>query len=225
MALTAACGDDGGSPASPDAPIDADDGCDPTSVLPSNFRPIAMVSTGQVQLTASGSGASGTVDGTAGGLAGAADNPYVYVDLAANARVDINDLEARTSDAWDVAFKRASVISNGGTSGTGGRTIAIVQSATIDVTAPASGYAADDYTSSDCALETTRNGEPLSAFGEWYLYDEDAHTLTPKPEVYVLQRPDGSRTAIRIVTYYGDPSAPTKGAFYSIETKPLPDAP
>ena len=58
-------------------------------------------------------------------------------------------------------------------------------------------------------LATLPGGEPVTAFGEWYEYDVETHAVTPKAEVYVLQRPDGSRTALREDSYYGDTAMPT----------------
>lgn len=219
----AACGDDG-SPSTPDAPADGPDDCDPTTVLPTNYRPIAMTSTGAVQVTTAGGVTSGTIDATAGGLGNAADNPYIYVDLRAGTRVDVDDLAARTSTAWDVALKRSNVRSNGGDSGRGGRKVAVVPAATLAaVTAgPADGYEVDDFTTADCLLDSIPGGEPRSAFGEWYNYDLDTHAVTPRAEVYVIERDDGSRTALRISSYYGDPAMPMRGAFYAVEWKQLP---
>ena len=71
-------------------------------------------------------------------------------------------------------------------------------------------------------LDMLPGGEPRIAFGEWYDYNPQAHTLTPKPEVYVLERNNGSRTAFRIVSYYGDAAAPMRGAYYAVEWKQLP---
>jgi hypothetical protein len=208
-----------------DAPaIDAPPGCDPTTVLPSNYRPIAMTSAGAVAVTTTAELTAGTIDATAGGLAGAADNPYIYVDLAAGTKAAVSDLEARTSTAWDIALKRSSLRVNGGDSGPGSRTLAVVQAQTLaEVTAgPATGYTADDFTTADCKLASIPGGEPSSAFGEWYDYDVDTHAVSPKPEVYVVERGDGSRTAVRIVTYYGDVASPMRGAFYQVEWKQLP---
>lgn len=203
--------------------IDAPPGCDPATVLPSNYRPIAMVSTGAVQVTTAAGVTSGTIDATAGGLANSADRPYIYVDLANGVRVDVDDLAARSSTTWDVALKRSSLRINGGDSGAGNRKLAVVQAASMaDVTAPpTTGYASDDFTSADCMLETLPGGEPLSAFGEWYDYDGTTHAVTPKSEVYVIERNNGSRTAFRIVTYYGDTAMPMRGAFYGVEWKQL----
>jgi hypothetical protein len=69
-------------------------------------------------------------------------------------------------------------------------------------------------------LDALPGGEPKSAFGEWYNYDEQTHAVSPKSEVYVLERNDGSRTAFRISSYY-DPAMPMRGALYSVEWKQL----
>jgi hypothetical protein len=105
-----ACGDDGnGGNDTPtfDAAIPDDaevpPGCDPATVLPTAYRPIASVSTGTVQVTTAGGVTSGTLDATAGGAANSADQPYLYVDLRNGTRVDINDLEAWSSTQWDIA--------------------------------------------------------------------------------------------------------------------------
>lgn len=223
-ALASGCGgDDGSAAVTPDAGTDMN-GCDPATVLPSNYRLIPSVSTGAVQVTTASGVTTGTVDATAGGLAAAADNPYIYVDLKAGTKVEVNDIDARTSTAWDVALKRSSLRANGGDSGKGGRQLAVVQAAELSVVkaAPASGFAADDFTTADCMLDAIPGGEPRSAFGEWYDYDVDTHAVTPKAEVYVIQRGDGSRTAFRIASYYGDSTMPMRGAFYAVEWKQLP---
>lgn len=225
MGAVAACGDDGGGTAGPDAAvqIDAPAGCDPVSVLPATFRPIPMTSTGLVQVTTTAGITSGSIDATAGGVMSAADNPYIYVNLQTSEKVAISDLDANDSTEWDVSLKRASLRVNSGDSGKGGRKLAVVQAASLDevTAAPTSGYASDDFTSADCQLVKLPAGEPYSAFGEWYNYDDTTHVVTPKSEVYVLERPDGSRTALRLITYYGDPQSPMRGAFYQVEWKQL----
>lgn len=197
--------------------------CDPATVLPGNYRLIATVSAGAVQVTTTAGVTSGTIDATAGGLPASADNPYIYVDLRTGAKVEVSDIDARSSTAWDIALKRSSLRLNSGDSGAGNRTLAVVAAASLaDVSAaPADGYTTDDFTTAACALDSIPGGEPRSAFGEWYGYDEATHAVTPKPEVYVIQRNDGSRTALRLTTYYGDPKSPTRGAFYAVEWKQL----
>lgn len=221
LCFAAACGgSDSPDPLpTPDAPA----GCVPATVLPNNYRPIATVTTGAVAVTTTGDVTSGTIDATAGGLSGSADNPYVYVDLVAGTRVDLDDVTALTSDAWDIALKRSSLRVNGGDSGTGGRELAVVQGASLDVVtaAPTSGYATDDFADEDCELQIIPGGEPRSAFGEWYDYDPATHVVTPKEEVYVVKRDDGATVAIRFPTYYGDTAMPMRGAFYQAEWKPV----
>ncbi|MBX3156149.1 MAG: HmuY family protein [Deltaproteobacteria bacterium] len=221
LVLVGACS--GGSDPTPedvDAPPTST--CDPATVLPSNYRPIATVSAGAVTVTTASGVTSGTIDATAGGLAGSPDNPYIYVDLAAGTKVALDDLAARTSTAWDVALKRSSLRVNGGDSGTGGRKLAVVQANDLaSVTAPSTGYTEDDFTDADCMLVGLPGGEPASAFGEWYDYDPVMHTVTPKAEVYVIERPGGTRTALRLVTYYGDATNPMRGAYYQVEWKQL----
>lgn len=223
LVVTAACGDDGGGNSGVDASVDSSSGCDPATVLPSNYRPIAMVSTGAVQVSTASGVTSGTIDATAGGLANSADRPYVYVDLRNGAKVDADDLAARNSPMWDIALKRSSLRINGGDSGPGSRRLVVMPAATLgDITvAPTDGYTTDDFTTDDCMLDSLPGGEPRSAFGEWYNYDPQTHAVSPKGEVYVLERNNGSRTAFRIITYNGDTSMPMRGAFYGVEWKQL----
>lgn len=223
LVIAPACGGDGGGNSDVDAAVDSPSGCDPASVLPTSYRPIAMVSTGVVQVTTSSGVTSGTIDATAGGLASSADRPYIYVDLRNGVKIEADDLAARTSTMWDIALKRSSLRINGGDSGPGDRQLAVVQAASAGevTTAPASGYTTDDFTTDDCMLDSIPGGEPRSAFGEWYNYDPQTRTVSPKSEVYVIERNNGSRTAFRIVTYYGDTSMPMRGAFYGVEWKQL----
>jgi hypothetical protein len=220
ICAVAACDDGGGTdPPIPDGPP----GCDPAAVLPSNYRPIPTVSSGALTVTTTSGVTSGTVDAQAGGLQGAADNPYVYLDLKAGTKVALNDLDARNSMMWDIALKRPSLRVNGGDSGTGGRKLAVVQAGMLaQVTAaPASGYNVDDFADANCTLVQLPAGEPKSAFGEWYDYDTNTHKVTPKAEVYVIERPDGSHTALRLVQYYRDPATMMGGGLYTVEWKQL----
>jgi hypothetical protein len=197
--------------------------CEPLALLPPSYRPVPSVSAGVVEVTTAGGVTAGTADATAGGTDGAPDNPYLYLDLKAGERVPLNDLDALSSTAWDISLKRASLRVNGGDSGSGGRKLAVVGAEDLAAVtaAPPSGYAADDFADEDCALIALPAGEPSSAFGEWYDYDPSTHEVTPRREVYVLERLDGSHTALRIVTYYGDASSPMRGGYYQLEWKQL----
>ncbi|HVK78652.1 MAG TPA: HmuY family protein [Kofleriaceae bacterium] len=207
-------------------PIDAAGTCDPATALPTQWRPIAMVSTGAVTATAAGGVTTATVDATAGGTAGAADNPYIYVDLINGSRVDVSDVQAASSTAWHVALKRSSIKLNGGDSGPGNVQGAKVAAASLaEVTAAPATLASDDWATDDCMLNALPGGEPATVMGDWYDYDVDTHQLAPKAEVWVLKLGGGGGGAqtrkLRIVSYYGDAANPMRGAYYRLEWAPL----
>jgi HmuY protein len=223
-ALLVACDGGSGDPAVDahvDAPPDAPGACQPAELLPTQWRPIAMVSTGALAVTTTGGVTSGTIDATAGGTAAAADNPYVYLDLASGTKVAISDIGALSSPDWHVAIKRSSWKLNGGDSGPGHVTGAAVAALSLDdITAVPAGLAADDWATSDCMLLSTPGGEPATVMSAWYDYHDADHTLTPKAEVWVLKLGDAADAPVRklrITTYYGDGASPMRGAFYRVE--------
>ena len=229
LAILAACGDGGatdpGVDAAPalDAPlaIDGPGTCDPTTALPTQWRPIAMVSTGTVAVTTVDGVTTGTLDATAGGGAASADNPYVYVDLMNGTKVELSDVAALSSRAWHLALKRSSLKLNGGDSGPGGVTGAPVPAETLaEVTAVPAGLTADDWASEACAFNGTPGGEPASVMGDWYDYDGATHALTPQSKVWVIKLGDSASAPVRklrLTTYYGDPAMPMRGAYYGVE--------
>jgi hypothetical protein len=225
LAIFVGCGGDDGGGGNPDAGTpDAAGGCQPATVLPTAYRPIPEVSAGAVNVTSGGGITSGTIDATAGGMNMSADNPYIYVDLRGGGmKIAVDDIAALTSMDWDIALKRASLRSNGGDSGVGARRVAVVPAADLAAVtmAPTSGYGTDDFATDDCMYASIPGGEPMSAFGEWYDYDDVNHVVSPKAEVYVVERGDGTHTAFRVVDYYGDVSMPMRGAFYQVEWKDL----
>jgi len=199
------------------------DDCDETALLPLEYRPIGSISTSELVTTADGDVTSAVIDGTAGGFIDYPDNPYLYIDLEAGVKVEIDDVDALTSDAWDIAFKRANIRLNGGDSGPGDVAVAKVDGELADVTeAPADGeFATDDWASDNCLLQPLADGTPSSAFGEWYDYDDATHILTPKAEVYVVRTRSGQLVKFVIDTYYGDDADPTRGAYYQAAWAPL----
>lgn len=232
LILSAGCGDGADPGQEPDAAVpDAPAACDPATALPLAFRPIAAVATTAVSLTSADGVLSGEVEAMAGGFGMSADNPYVYLNLKTGAKVELNDVQARASGDWDVAFKRASIRMNGGDSGSGARKVSVVQAESLEdvAAAPAdeASYAVDDFTDADCKGVTTRSGEPMSVFGEWYAYADGTNLLTPKPEVYVFERADGSRSALEVTSYYRNPTTPETrvSAVYSVRIKQLPAKP
>lgn len=201
---------DASAPAIDASAPDALDPCtNPTSVLASPWTSVDAVSTGAVVAT----GNTATVDATAGGSPNAADNPYVYLKFTADSvtKVEISDVDSYTDATWDLALKRFVLRVNGGDSGPGGVVVAAVAAETLaEVTAapPAGDFTTDDWFSDACALNAGPLGEPVTALGSWYDYDESTNLPTPKAEVYVLRRPDGSTIKLELKNYrYQDVSA------------------
>ena len=65
-------------------------------------------------------------------------------------------------------------------------------------------------------------GEPFTAMGSWYDYNQTTHMVAPMAVVYVVQLPGGQHVKLRIAGYYGDPANPMRGANYDLEWAPLP---
>lgn len=215
---------DGGAPndlpdAQPqaDAPpqADANLACpEPTSVLPNEWRPINIVSAGAVAELQPG---LIYADGTAGGLPNAAENPYIYIRFGATPeKVEIADTASYNDASWDIAIKRYVFRVNSGDSGPGGVEVAAVSAVTLDeVTAPPadSAFLVDDWVSDECVYSGGLLGEPVTAIGTWYGYDE-MNRLTPLDYVFVIKRPDGTTYKFKVQSYYHDGNL---GANYAIE--------
>jgi hypothetical protein len=130
-----------------------------------------------------------TVDATDGAA-------WIHLDLETRSQVTVADpLE---SDAWDLAFQRYDIATNGGVSGPGGMTVAIVDGTDLaSVTAaPGGPWLADAADGDDT------NDDPDYAMSGWYDYDVTTHVLTPKPVVHVVRTPEGNTFAIQVLDYY-----------------------
>jgi hypothetical protein len=176
--------------------------------LPYDERAIDMVSMGAVSV-APDPGDPNTqvaqIDATAGGPQNYGNNPFVYLDLIAGKKVDITDVQAGQSQAWDIALKRWQIKLNSGDSGPGGVTEAIVDGKDLkDVTvAPAGPYMADSYFDAKCNVQLDPIGGLLTALSDWYDYDTGTNQLTPKQEVIVLTRRDKKgHIKLQITGYY-----------------------
>ncbi|MFB1481161.1 HmuY family protein [Corallococcus sp. RDP092CA] len=133
-------------------------------------------------------------------------------DAAAWVGVDLDTgKEANAADdaLWDLAFQRFTVKSRGGVSGTGGVQVAIVPDTafTALTQAPASGYLSDAEDGPDTgdAVDTVFN-----TGDGWYVYDLPTHTLTPRPQLYVVRSDSGSYFKVEIQSYYDAAGTPAK---------------
>lgn len=203
-------GGDGGETAQGGAGGAAPASCD--AVRSALLGPIDGVAMGLVSVAATTKTGKITVsvDASAGGFMAAASNPYVYVNLAHKARVDISDFQADSSTAWDLAFKRDNIRSNGGDSGPGQAQVAFLPGASFDeVTADAANgaeFVQDAFVDPDsCQPSADDTGKPITAFAGWYDYAPATMSLTPNDRVYLLRGANGtSLFKLKITGYYVD---------------------
>lgn len=165
------------------------------------ISPQSSVTTGTVTTTQS-SGINTTVlDASAGGSSSAAKmQPFVYISLKDGKRVDIDDYTAKTDTTWDIAFRRTVILINSGDSGAGQAAIAVISGTDLSqVTAvpAASSFKPDDYLDDNCTLVTDPINLPKTAInggsgGTWYDMNTGTMVLSPRPEIYVIKRANGT---------------------------------
>lgn len=149
------------------------------------------------------------VDATAGGINGADENPWVYVSLSTLGPVALTDLEALESKAWDLAFKRYLVRTNGGDSGPGLGGALRVALDWADVDESTLGNVelpTEDWFDDECNLEIDENGELITTYSGWSQYDEAQHVLAPAPVVFITAAADGALYKVAIEDYYATPT-------------------
>jgi HmuY protein len=213
---------DGGTP-EPDAPGE----CDPIALLPALYQPVEAVSSGAVTTEPDPQQEevfTTTVDASAGGSSGQAEQPFVYLDLDAAegaAKVEIDDVAALESEEWDIALKRFVIRSNSGDSGIADVEVATVQAEelTFNDDVPSDRFADDDWSSADCALETDATGGPRTRFSNWYRVQ--AGRFEPQPVVHLV-RLSGRYAEIDVLTYYGDEADPKKSGVYVLRWRRFP---
>ncbi|MCB1153637.1 hypothetical protein KDL45_08290, partial [bacterium] len=169
---------------------------------------IDEVSDGDVEDTGEG---AWWIDATAGGTEQAASNPWIYVSFnddggkVSLSKVDITDVQAQTSDAWTLAFKRHSIKINGGDFGGGAIGARKNNGPTLDDVRHYVdfGFEQDDYLDEDDNVIPDPIGGPATVLSDWYDYDITTHKLMPKTRVYVLQdNGSGAYAKFEILGYY-----------------------
>ncbi|MFV2006694.1 MAG: HmuY family protein [Longimicrobiales bacterium] len=120
--------------------------------------------------------------------ADATKEDWSYFDFSQGSTVD--DPEGAN---WDLAFRRHSIIVNGGPGfmGQGGvlETTVPFDSMTM---APADGYVAN----------RVRGDTVNTATEDWYDYSWMSHILRPKPATYVVRTADGKYAKLELFSYY-----------------------
>lgn len=175
---------------------------DPSVALPTGYRFIDSVSKSEIHDIGPN---TIHVDATAGGFVNAADNPFLYISFASGSpkKVSITDLDAFSSTEWDIAFKRIVIRANGGDSGPAGIEVASSSSIVGGAVSPdKEAYRVDDFATEDCELQQGPIGEPVTAFGAWYQYDQEKNRVETDDRVFFLKRQDRT-IRIEFDSYYG----------------------
>jgi hypothetical protein len=95
---------------------------------------------------------------------------------------------------WDLAFRRFTVLANGGADYAGQGEILDLGIASLDslTSVPTNGYAPNTP------------GREVSnvATAEWYEYSWTSHVLSPKPNIFAVRTADGRYAVFQILSYY-----------------------
>lgn len=147
-----------------------------------------------------------TLDASAGGTMAAAMNPWVYLRFTDDglARVDLDDVAALESGAWDIAAKRFGIRANSGSSGPSCVTVAAPagQYADLDAAPPEAEFAPEGYYDDACTLQEDGSGLPGSPayrMASWWGYT-GCVTTTGFP--FALRLADGRAVKLVVEAYY-----------------------
>ena len=167
------------------------------------------------------------IDASVGGLNGQDSNPWVYIALATGKAVAVTDLDALKSKAWDLAFKRSVVRTNGGDSGPGEGGAIRIQLPWNDVDATTLGnkvLPSESWFDADCMLELDASQNLVTTFSGWSEYDEAEHVLSAAPDVvFITAAADGRLYKVSVLDYYSTPSGShgSVSGRYKIRIAPL----
>ncbi|RKG98258.1 hypothetical protein D7V97_33225 [Corallococcus sp. CA053C] len=133
-----------------------------------------------------------------------ATEPTLWVGLDLDTGKEVSAAE---DTAWDLAFQRFVVKSRGGVSGTGSVQVAVLAGTSFGqlTQAPATGWTTDAADGDD--VDTTPD-TVFNASGGWYLYDLQFHTLTPRPQLYVVRSDQGAYFKVELLSYYDAAGTP-----------------
>lgn len=153
-------------------------------------------------------------DGTVVTVVDATDGArWIPLDLETRSQPDVDALA--DSPAWDLAFSRFAIATNGGISGTGGMEAMVLEDVALDDVdaVPPGTWIADAPDGDD------EGDDPDHALAGWYDYDFATHVLTPKPLVYVVRSVEGGHFALAVLDYYDDAGS---SGWMTLRWKPLP---
>lgn len=166
------------------------------------------MSTGDV-LTLENTGGVATlfIDASAGGVQNQANNPWIYVDFATLARVEVTDVTADADTTWDLAIKRPILRTNSGDGGYAGAGGAVRLTKSFDAVTEADAaatFATEVWFDEKCNLYTDPTGAIATTFDGWYEYEN--MTVTPGPGTWLVRGGDGTSVfKLEILDYYANP--------------------
>jgi len=174
---------------------------------------IETTSTGAVQLLSDSGGIKTLyVDATAGGQNGVSTHPWLFLALGDGTKTAVSDVTSLQSLAWDLAFKRALIYTNGGEGGPGKGASAFLAKDFANVTsADAAGadFFTEKFFDDDCNAIVDLTGASSTSFSTWYNYDEATHVLSPVVGTWLVKGATGKLFKLRFKSYYATASGGT----------------
>lgn len=190
---------------------------------------VDSVATGDVTvLSTSGTTQTLYVDGSAGGISAAPQNPWIFLSLKTGTKVAVSDPASLASMDWDLAVKRPLLYTNSGDGGPGKGGAAFLDGKAFDAVtsadAASAAIAPEAWFDASCEPKTDETGSVATTFTGWYDYDLSTNVLTPHPGTFIVRGGDGSLYKVGILDYYADPDGTTgtAGGRYKLEVAPLP---
>ena len=200
-----------------------------SAALRQSLSLVDEVSTASVAiLSESGSERTLYVDASVGGLNNQETRPWIYIAFATGQAVAVTDLEALSSKAWDLAFKRSVVRTNGGDSGPGQGGAIRIALPWGDVDSSTLGgklLPKESWFDENCEVVRDAAQELVTTFSGWSEYDEANHVVSAAPDVvFVTAAADGSLYKVALLDYYSTPTGThgTVSGRYKVRVAPLP---
>lgn len=210
MAVVACGDDDDGANGNGTTPPPATSQC--TAARSENVVSVDKIAPGAVSELESG---TLLVDATAGGIQAAASNARTYVNLATGTKVDVTDVAAPSSTAWDLAVKRSVLFTNSGDGGSGQGGAVFLAKSFDEVTAAdadSAAFVSETFFDAECNALKDEIGDIRTSFSGWYDYSMQGSKVTPRSGTYLVRGATGERYKMQILGYYGNADGSTEGA-------------
>lgn len=237
LLISSGCGSDGGDAGNANAGAANSAGSGNEAGAPSDssctaareqlIGAVDTVSTGQVLVLSESEGVTKIyVDATAGGPTLAATNPWTFISLADPSLVEVSDVTATSSKAWDLALKRPLLYTNSGDGGPGDGGALLLDKDFADVAvadADNAELSTEKFFAEECAPIVDVTNAVATSFSGWYDYDDETHGLSPHPGTWLVRGGTGALYKLRIDSYYGTSEGELgmAGGGYLIEVSPL----